>query len=196
MPEIQENVRESAAGGPGGKCSRRPSDFQISLGLLAAIPLVVLFGYLTGFIGVERVSARGSAQITSRGAPLQVAFASAQSDDPPGSPDPAQELDVGSCLVGIRRDGNLTIAVLNGYPGYTCSLQVTLHNRGRQTASLQEIQYDSSPGISLEGPLHPRGLVLYPDQKAQQTFTLRVTPEAGQSEAYDFAIWEVFEPAP
>ena len=172
------------------------SDFLISLGVLVAILLAVLFGYLTGFQGVERVSAKGSAQIASREAPLQVAFASAESDDPLGSPDPGKELEVGSCQVAILKDGSLRITVLNAYPGYACHLQVTLHNRGGQTASLQEIQYDLPPEITLEGPAYPAGLVLPPGKKAQQTFTLRITPEAREGEVYSFSLLEAFEPAP
>jgi len=196
MAETRENDPTMAGGGSGGKIHKRPSDFVISLGLVAIIPLAVLFGYLTGLIRVDRAFARGSAEIASRGAPLQVAFASAGSDDPLKSQDPGQDLDVGSCQVEILKDGTLSITVLNGYPGYTCKLQVTLHNRGGQRASLHAIQYDLPPEISLEGPVYPGGLDLPPGKKAQQTFTLRVLPEAGQAKGYDFTILEVFEPVP
>lgn len=86
------------------------------------------------------------------------------------------------------------LSILNGYPGYACTLQTTLENRGQGTVRLDRLEYEVPAGLNILGPEYAEQLILAPGQRKQQDFTVLVEEDAKQGGTHSFHIWQVFTP--
>ena len=159
---------------------------------LAAVITLVVFGIMSGTLSIKTVFAKGSVEIEAANPEIKVIFSQAITDDPPRTLDPGLEEDVADCRARVKAGNSLSLSILNGYPGYACTLQTTLENRGQAVVRLNRMEFEVPNGLVIQGPESPEELVLSPGQREQQEFILRVTEAAGQGSIQDFHIWQVF----
>ena len=166
------------------------------ISLLAFIPLLIWIGFLTGTLSVKTVFARGETEIIATDPQIVVVFSEAATDDPVRTLDPGFDQDVATCRARVRVQGgsSLSLTILNGYPGYICTLQATLVNRGPGAVRLDRLEYEVPPGLEILGPEYAEPLILAPGQRGQQNFAVMVAEDAEQGETHAFHIWQVFTP--
>ena len=159
---------------------------------LAAVISLILIGFLNGTLSIKTVFAKGSVEIVAANPEIKVSILQANTDDPLRTLDPGLEEDVADCRARVKAGNSLSLSILNGYPGYACTLQTTLENRGQEVVRLNRMEFEVPNGLVIQGPESPEELVLSPGQREQQEFILRVTEAAGQGSIQDFHIWQVF----
>ena len=194
MQETTDKYSKAALEAPARRSDFQRPGFILGISMAAVIFLVVLFSFLTGFPNLDTVFAKGLTEIIATDPGIMVVFSEAVTDDPPWTLDPGYEQDVASCRVSLRGGVSLTLSILNGYPGYTCTMQTTLENRGQGAVRLDRLEYEIPGGLAIQGPEYPEQLVLAPGQRAQQDFTVRVAEAAEQGGTHGFHIWQVFTP--
>ncbi|NQT48595.1 MAG: hypothetical protein HQ578_06430, partial [Chloroflexi bacterium] len=119
-------------------------------------------------------------------------------DDPPGTLDPGHDKDVGCCvcqLVDVDGDGYADVAevtVTNVYPGYHCTVGLTIRNDGTIPVCITDIRlvhdYDLEV-LELEGFWDAPeflGTQLYSGESISGSLSLHVEQAAGQYMAYSF----------
>jgi hypothetical protein len=189
-PPNEESVQEASS----RRSSLRRPDLMVGISLIAIIFLVVLFSFLTGFLSINTVFARGSTEIIASDPGIKVVFSGAVTDDPPQTLDPGYEQDVATCRARVQGDTSLSLSILNGYPGYTCTLQTALENRGPGAVRFDRLEYEVPPGLKILGPEYAEQLILAPGQDELQDFTVLIEEEAEQDGTLSFHIWQVFTP--
>lgn len=88
----------------------------------------------------------------------------------------------------------MSLSILNGYPGYTCTMQVALENLGPGAVRLERLEYEVPPGVNILGPEYAQPMILAPGLSQQQDFAVLVTEDAQQGVTHGFHIWQVFTP--
>jgi hypothetical protein len=194
MQETPEANKESVVEEPAWRSYLRRFEFILGISLAAIIFLAFLVSFLTGFLSINTVFAKGSTEIVAVNPEIKVVFSEAATDDPPQTLDPGQEQDVAHCRAWLQGGASLSLSILNGYPGYTCTLQTMLENRGQGAVRLYRLEYEIPDGLTIQGPEYPQELILAHGQRAQQDFTVLIKEEADQGGNYDFHIWQVFTP--
>jgi hypothetical protein len=190
VKEIPDKDNTSAIAAPAWRSSLQHPGFILGIGLAAIIPL----GVLAGFLRLNTVFARGSSEIIATDPGIKVVFSEAVTDDPPHTQDPGHEQDVAYCRARVKGGASLSLSILNGYPGYACTLQTTLENRGQGVVRLRRLEYDVPTVLAIQGPEYPQELVLAPGQRAQQDFSVVVQAQAKQNDLLGFQIQQVFAP--
>ena len=194
MQEPLDNKKESAIETPAWQSIFQRPGFLLGISLAAIVLLSVLVSFLTGTLSIKTVFAKGSTEIIATDPQIMVVFSEAATDDPPQTQDPGYKNDVATCRARVNGGTSLSLSILNGYPGYTCTLLTTLENRGPGAVRLDRLEYEVPPGLKIQGPEYAEPLILAPGQRQQQDFTVMVAEDAQQGETHAFHIWQVFTP--
>jgi len=193
MSGTPEITQKRAAGAVSRWMGTSRSLTLLGASLTAIVFLLVVASLVRGMLTLEPVFAMGDAQIVARGPSIRVVFTSARTDDPRRRKDPGLDQHVGRCEVRARERERVSLAIVNGYPGYTCTLRIIIKNRGREAAHLQALDYDVPEELIVTGPQYPSGLTLRPRQREVQIFTIQVGPEAEEGTRYTFSVRQWFQ---
>ena len=194
MQETPDQNVKSAIEAPAWRSYLQRPGTMVGISLAAIVFLAVLVSFLTGTLSINTVFARGSTEIIATDPKIKVIFSEVATDDPPRTLDPGYEQDVATCRARVQGGTSLSLSILNGYPGYACSLQATLENRGQGAVRLDRLEYEVPPGLNILGPDNAGGLILAPGQRRQQHFTVMVAEDAEEGETHGFHTWHVFTP--
>lgn len=148
--------------------------------------------FLMAWIPAGPAFAQGIILIEGQGLDEPLVISGVRSDDPLFHRDPGQNLDVAQCRVQIEAPKQLFVDILNGYPGYICTLSLTIHNRGDQAVRLADTQI--SAGLGLEVTLvnaTDDGLIAA-GQKSQRSFRVFILPHASEMAKFSFQIYEIY----
>lgn len=125
-------------------------------------------------------------------AQADVRFVEASTDDPPGSLDPGYDKDVAECLGHVSSDELVEVAVVNGYPSYTCTFTVAAQNTGLLPVQLGPLQVDAPPVLTVTALEDQTGLILEGGERDEERFSVHIEQEAQQQAVYIFEIRKTF----
>lgn len=162
--------------------------------LLQALPGLALALLLALQPGLRTAAAQGAVQIASQGVDLEVVISRASSDDPPYPRDPGQGIDVAECRLSLEQGKLAKLVIYDAYPGYTCTLRVTIHNRSPQAVRLQDMKISTSPGLEIRRIDNPSTALIPAGKKSQQAFQIRIQGQAIELGQLEFQIAEVYVP--
>jgi len=174
---------------------RQKRQFAAALaGMLLTLSLIAI-GFLSGFLKISPVYAQGTAGVVMIGDDPQIVFTSASTSDPGRKADTGMDQHIGRCTASLHK-GIVDFTVLNGYPGYQCTLDISLANKGENEAVLQGVEIEAPPELLVYAINKSAGSILQPGEEMTENFMIRIMPQAEENMGYPVSIQVVFMGAP
>ncbi len=133
--------------------------------------------------------------VTANGLSLDfenVNFIGASTDDPPGSLDPGYTKDVADCTALVANEDLIEVLVNHGYPSYTCTFTVEVQNTGLLPITLEELEFDVPPVLTVTDLTDNAGIKLESGEVDVEVFSVHVEQESNQEATYTFTIRKPF----
>lgn len=150
---------------------------------LVALALVAAAAAVTAAVASDG-GTRGSVYAEGQ----DVRFVMAETADESSGP------SVGTCTATVGSDGNATISVDNGYPGYACRLSLWVRNDGSDPVTPSTPQITCPPAVVLT-PMRADWSELAPGEVLSLEFRLEISAQAQPGGTYGFSIVQTFAAA-
>jgi hypothetical protein len=174
---------------------RQKRQFAAALaGMLLTLSLIAI-GFLSSFLKITPAYAKGTTQIVIPADDPKIVFTSADTSDPGRQADFGLNQHVGRCTASLHK-GVVDFIILNGYPGYQCTLSFGLANKGKSAAVLQDVEVESAPALQVYAINTSSGAVLQPGGEMTENFMLQIMPQAEENMGYPVSIHLFFMAAP
>jgi hypothetical protein len=169
--------------------------FIVALGVILITLVLIATGLLSGFLKITPAYAKGTTEIVNPTGDPQIVFTSTSTSDPGRQADFGLDQHVGRCTVNLHK-GLVNFTILNGYPGYQCTLSISLSNKGKSAAVLQDVEVETVPALQVYAINISTGAVLQPGEEVTGDFMLQIMPQAKENMGYPVSIHMVFMAAP
>lgn len=174
---------------------RERKRFFTALGSTLFVLGLIATGFLSGFLKITPVYAKGTTEIVVPTGDPKIVFTSTSSSDPGRKADMGLDQHIGRCTASLHK-GVVHFTILNGYPGYQCTLTIGLANKGESKAMLQNVEIEAPPAMLVYAINKSTRFILQPGEEIAENFMLQITPQAKENMEYPVSIQLVFMASP